>query len=154
MLKTKVSEYQLQEAVAEYYRKQGFIVANEIQFFTKRIDLFAVDRASLTTVAIETKIHDWKRALLQARAYLLCADYVYIALPSNLSYKVVVKNIDKDSIGLLAVETFGESPREWKVSIVTPAPTSVFKKDEYMDRLRGAVLFTKFEKEQDSKNAN
>lgn len=154
MLKTKVPEYQLQEAVAEYYRKQGFIVAQEIQFFTKRIDLFAVDRSSLATVAIETKIHDWKRALLQARAYLLCADYVYIALPSNLSYNIVAKNINNDSIGLLAVETFGESPRDWNVSIVTPAPPSVIKKDEYLDRLRGAVLFAKFKKGQDSKDAS
>lgn len=154
MLKTKVPEYQLQEAVAEYYRKQGFIVTHEVQFFTKRIDLFAVDRASLATIAIEAKIHDWKRALLQARAYLLCADYVYIALPSNLAHNVAGRNIDKDSVGLLAVEVFGESPLEWDVSIVIPATKSVLKKDEYMDRLRGAVLFTKFQRGQDSKNAS
>jgi hypothetical protein len=153
LLKTKVPEYQLQDAVAEYLRKQGYIVTHEIQFFTKRIDLFAVSRESLATMAVEVKIHNWKRALLQARAYLLCADYVYIALPSSLAQKVADRDTDNYSIGLLAVEAFGDSPLYWDVSIVIPATKSVLKRDEYMDRLRGAVLFTKFQRGQDSKNA-
>lgn len=143
MLKTKVPEDQLQKAVAEYFIKQGFIVLSEVQFFSKRIDLYAVDRASLKTVAVEVKIHDWKRALRQARAYLLCADYVYIALPSSLAHKVATRNIDKDSIGFLAVKSVGESPQEWDVSVAMPSAASTLKKDEYMDRLRGIVLFTK-----------
>lgn len=144
MLRTKVPECQLQEAVAEHFRKQGSIVMPEMQFFTKRIDLFAVDRASLATLAIEVKISDWKRAMAQARAYLLCADYVYIALPSDLAYNVATKDFDIDPVGLLAVEVSEGFPQEWNVSIVIPARISILKNDQYLDRLRGAVLFAKF----------
>lgn len=145
MLITKVPECQLQEAVAEYLEKQGFIVMPEVQFFTKRIDLFAVDRTSLATIAIEAKIRDWKRAITQARAYLLCADHVYIALPSDLAYNVATRGFNSP-IGLLAVDTSEGSTHAWNVSIVIPASMSMLKKDEYLDRLRGTVLFARFRK--------
>ncbi len=140
----KVSERQLQEAVAEYFRKQGYVVMPEMQFFTKRIDLYAVYRTSLATVAIETKIHDWKRALFQARIYLLCADRVFVAMPSSLAHNVVAECFSRDAVGLLAVETSEAPTLEWAVSIVISAPKSVRKKNQYVDRLRGEVLFARF----------
>lgn len=152
MTRTKVPESQLQEVVAEHFRRNGHIVTPEVQFFTKRIDLFAVHRASLMTVAIETKIHDWKRALLQARIYLLCADRVFVAVPSSLAYNIADKGFSHDTVGLLAVDTSGKYPSEWTVSIVIPASQSVQKRKQYEDRLRGAVLFARFD-EGVSKNA-
>lgn len=152
MSEVRVSECQLQEAVAEHFRRHGYVVMPEIQFLTKRIDLFAVHRASLATVAIETKIHDWKRALFQARIYLLCADHVFVAMPSALAHNLAAKGFGDDAVGLLAIETSEVSALQWIVSIVIPAPKSIWKKNQYIDRLRGAVLFARFD-ERVSKDA-
>ena len=150
--KAKASERQLQEAVAEHFRKQGYVVMPEMQFFTKRIDLYAVHRVSLATVAIETKIHDWKRALFQARIYLLCADRVFVAMPSSLAHNIAAEGFSRDAVGLLAIETSEAPALEWAVSIVIPAPKSMRKKKQYADRLQGTVLFARFD-EGGSQNA-
>ena len=150
MLQEKISELQLQEAVREYFIGHGFVVTLEMQFFSKRIDLFAVNRKSLTTIAIETKLSNWKRASFQARTYLLCADYVFVALPSYLAHNVATKGFDRDSIGLLAVQILETSPLTCDVSIIIPAPESVYKRTDYVDKLRGAVLFARFDKRRES----
>jgi len=146
----KISELQLQEAVREYLIRHGFVVTLEMQFFSKRIDLFAVNRRSLTTIAIETKLRNWKRASFQARTYLLCADHVFVALPSHLAHNVATKGFDRDSIGLLAVQILETSPMTCDVSIIIPAPESVYRRTDYVDRLRGAVLFARFDKRRES----
>lgn len=148
----KILELQLQEAVRAYLMRQGFIVMLETQFFSKRIDLFAVNRDTLTTIAIETKIHNWKRASFQARTYLMCADHVFVALPSRLAHKVARKNFDRENMGLLAVQTFETPPKTWDISIVIPAPESSYKKKIYVDRLRGDVLFARYENKLESAN--
>ena len=150
MIQVKISELQLQEAVAAYLVRHGFIVMSEMQFFSKRIDLFAVDRDSLTTIAVEIKIRDWKRALFQARTYLVCADHVFVALPSHLAHNIATKDFDRDSIGLLGVQILETSPLTCDVSIIIRAPESVYKRTDYIDRLRGAVLFARFDKRRGS----
>ena len=148
----KIAELQLQEAVGAYLMRQGFIVMSETQFFSKRIDLFAVNRDTLATIAIEIKIHDWKRASLQARTYLMCADQVFVALPSRLAHQVARKNFDRENIGLLAIQTFETPPETWDISTVIPAPESTYKKNDYVDRLRGDVLFARYDNKWESAN--
>lgn len=141
MARLRVSESKLQQAVAVHFRKNGYVVAPEVQFFTKRVDLFAVHRASLMTVAVETKMHDWKRALSQARIYLLCAHRVFVATPSNVAYNIIAKGQWDAAIGLLAVKMSEAPPLEWRVSVVVPALESDRWKNQYVDRLRAATLF-------------
>jgi len=141
-----ISELQLQEAVKDYFIRSGFVVTPEMQFFSKRIDLFGVNRRSLATIAVEAKLSNWKRASFQARAYLLCADRVFVALPSHLAHRIANKGFDRDSFGLLGVQISETSPLTYDVSIIIPAPDSVCKRTDYVDRLRGAVLFARFDK--------
>lgn len=150
----KISEMQLQEAVGAYLMRQGFVVMTETQFFSKRIDLFAVNRDTLKTIAIETKIHDWKRASFQARTYLMCAHQVFVALPIQLAHQVACKNFDRANIGLLAIQTFEAPPATWDISTVIPAPESTYKKNDYVDRLRGDVLFSRYNNNLESANVN
>ena len=154
MAGTGVGEHKLQEAVAGHFERRGFVVLREVQFFTKRIDLFAVNRSSLVTVAIEAKVHNWKRALEQARASLLCADYVYVALPVPLAFGKVVEDAGKGQVGVLGIEVAGDSPREWDVVVTSPARLSTIRKEQYLDRMRGITLFSKFEMGRVSENAN
>ncbi|GAG43766.1 unnamed protein product, partial [marine sediment metagenome] len=51
-------------------------------FYEYRIDLFAFSQKLDVTIAVELKLHRWRRALEQSLLYQLCADFVFIALPA------------------------------------------------------------------------
>lgn len=73
-------------------------------------------------IAIELKLSDWKKALVQAQNYQLAADLVYIAFPlvkCELVVKRAKETLETKGIGLLAVDE-----KTKQVSIVLPAKKS------------------------------
>lgn len=58
------------------------------------------------TTAVELKLRDWKKAIIQAKNYQLGSNYVYIAVPLSRVYNVLRKAeyyLKKEGIGLLIV---------------------------------------------------
>lgn len=75
-------------------------------------------------VAIELKLADWKKALIQAQNYQLAVDFVYIAFPSlksDLVLKKAKEKLTQKGIGLLSVDEQTE-----QVEVVIPAKKSSF----------------------------
>jgi hypothetical protein len=72
------------------------------------MDIYAFSRRDKATLAIELKLTKWRRALEQALLYQLCADFVFIALPSSTARRVDRSLLEGLGIGLIAV---GESGR-------------------------------------------
>lgn len=73
-------------------------------------------------IAIELKLSDWKKALVQAQNYQLAADLVYIAFPlekCELVIKRAKERLERKGIGLLAVDE-----KTKQVNIVLPAKKS------------------------------
>ena len=60
----------------------------ELPFYEYRIDLYGFSCEENSTVAIELKLSDWRRAVEQAMLYQLCADLVYIAMPERATKRV------------------------------------------------------------------
>lgn len=74
-------------------------------------------------VAVELKLADWKKALVQAQNYQLAADFTYVVFPSskcNLVLKRAKKKLDEKGIGLLFVDEQNKN-----VEMVIPAKKSV-----------------------------
>jgi len=74
-------------------------------------------------IAIELKLADWKKALVQAQNYQLATDFVYLAFPSSKSPLVLKKArniLDKKGIGLLSID---EKTKE--INEVVPAKKTV-----------------------------
>lgn len=106
---TKFSkEWQLLEPVSKFARRKGFgLQYPELPFYEYRIDLYAFSHRKDSTVAIELKLTDWRRALVQALLYQLCADSVYIAMPRYYALRVDREELNAEGVGLLAVADSG-----------------------------------------------
>lgn len=72
-------------------------------FYEFRVDLYGFSRRNRRTIAVELKMHKWRRAFEQALLYQLCADLVYIAMPLTYIGRVDTELLRKYGIGLVAV---------------------------------------------------
>ncbi|WKZ24037.1 MAG: hypothetical protein QY312_00285 [Candidatus Dojkabacteria bacterium] len=55
-------------------------------------------------IAIESKLSDWKRGLVQASRYKTFANRVYLALPSNKIHLVPINELIKSNTGLITLK--------------------------------------------------
>jgi hypothetical protein len=97
-------ELELIKPVSDYLKKNGYKVRYEIKIGFCRADVVAFKDEK--TIAIELKIRDWKKAIIQAKNYQLGCDYVYLAVPLLRSYNILRKaefNLKKEGIGLLVI---------------------------------------------------
>ena len=97
-------EIELIHPVVNYFEKKNFIVKREIRIGFCRADIVAFKKNNVT--AVELKLKDWKKAIVQAKNYQLGADYVYLAFPLLKSYNVLRKAetiLQKEGIGLLVI---------------------------------------------------
>jgi len=106
---TKFSkERQLRVPVARFAKRQGFCLQTvELPFYEYRIDLYGFSRKNDATVAIELKLSNWRKALVQAMLYQLCADLVYIAMPESSARRVDTSELEFCGVGLIGVRDSG-----------------------------------------------
>jgi hypothetical protein len=97
-------ELELVKPVVDYFKKQGYVVKREVRIGFCRADIVAFKDNTVT--AVELKLNDWKKAIVQAKNYQLGTNYVYLAFPLMKSYNVLRKTeviLKKEGIGLLTV---------------------------------------------------
>lgn len=97
-------ELELVKPVIEYFKSKDYIVKREIRIGFNRADLVCFKGKKV--LAVELKLKNWKKAIIQAKNYQLGADYVYIAFPLMKSYNVLKKaehKLKEDGIGLIVV---------------------------------------------------
>ena len=127
-------ESALLDPVASYTRRKGFRRQQpELQFYEYRIDLYGFSRARNETLAVELKLRDWRRAVEQALLYQLCADRVFIALPTRASTRVDPEVLRGHGIGLIAVSDASRC-----LQIIPAPPSSVVRchyRETYIEML-------------------
>jgi hypothetical protein len=98
-------EYELIKHVSNYLKKEGYRLFYEIRIGYCIADIVAIKNE--TVMAVELKLRDWKKAIIQAKNYQLSADFVYLAFPLNRSFNVLKKAehiLKKENIGLLIIK--------------------------------------------------
>jgi hypothetical protein len=98
-------ELELIKPVSDYFKKQGYTVMHEIKIGFCRADLLAFKDDEV--VAVELKLKDWKKVIVQAKNYKLAVDYVYLVVPLFRVYNILRKAehiLKKEGIGLLIVK--------------------------------------------------
>lgn len=97
-------EIELIKPVADYFKSLGYRVRQEVRIGFFRADIVAFKEENI--IAVELKIKNWKKAVIQAKNYQLGADYVFIAVPLMKSFNILRKaqcNLENEGIGLLVV---------------------------------------------------
>ena len=68
-------------------------------------------------IAIEAKLHDWKKGLQQAIRYKAFANRVYLAVPSNIAKNPQRALLEKYGVGLISFD-----PKSGKKRVIVSAP--------------------------------
>jgi hypothetical protein len=104
-----MSEEALVRRLEWFFRELGYIVAKEVPVGMRSIDLYCVAPNTGTTIAVEAKLRDWRRALRQARVYKLAADLTYIALPEPAITQACIDACSTEGIGAIAIPRRGRA---------------------------------------------
>ena len=101
-------ESSLLDPIAGYIRRKGFTFqVQELPFYQRSVDIYGFSKVRNKTIAIELKLHKWKKAIEQALLYQLCADEAYIAMPKKFIGRVSLALLIKYGIGLISVSETG-----------------------------------------------
>ena len=93
-------------------------VSHEVPLLGRMVDLVYIIEGSVVT--IEFKLHDWRRAIVQARDHLLGADYAYICMPKRKITDRLKRELESTGVGL----AFYREKDEWPFEIAVSAPRS------------------------------
>jgi hypothetical protein len=99
-------EQELVLPVHSYFASKAEFVFYEVSIGFCRADMIVFQNDDVI-IAIELKLADWKKALIQAQNYQLATDLVYMAFPSSkceLVLKRAKSQLQKKGIGLLSVD--------------------------------------------------
>lgn len=124
-------EASLVSRLRDDFRTKSWAAFEEVPFLHRRIDLVAVDPSTDALVAIEAKVKNWRVAVRQAVACLLCCDLVYIALPESRVRAVDIDYLMEFGIGLISVGG--------NIATVLDPPTSRMKDPYHAESLRGML---------------
>lgn len=128
------TESAMLDPVASYIRRKGYRRQRaELQFYEYRIDLYGFSRDRNETLAVELKLRNWRRAVEQALLYQLCADRVFIALPTRASSRVDPELLRLHGIGLIAVSDASRC-----LQVIPALPSNVVRchyRDTYIEML-------------------
>jgi hypothetical protein len=97
-------EIELINPVITYLKNKGYIVKKEVRIGYCRADIVGFKKNAV--VAVELKLNNWKKAIVQAKNYQLGSDYVYIAFPLKKIQNIIRKaelKLKNEGIGLLAI---------------------------------------------------
>lgn len=124
-----IRESVLQDFCVQYFRSQGFLTQKEVPFLFKSADLFCFHEQTGECIAVEVKVRNWRRALVQALVYQMMADQVYIALYTKHIGAVDRGLLAAKEVGLLAVDYSG------KVDVIIEAPYSLRHSSYFMSSI-------------------
>lgn len=101
-----IPEAALYPVVARWLTSQGYVCWRDVSYLGRWIDLFA-EHPDGQTVAVELKVADWKRALLQARLVQPSVTRVYIGLWAPFVHRAQAAHAEdalvRSGVGLLAI---------------------------------------------------
>jgi len=94
-------------------RAAGVVVHCEVPLLGRSVDL--VMKRGRHIITIEFKLHDWRRAIKQARDHRLAADFAYICMPRRQATQALQDALREDGIGLFYYIAEGRWPFELAV---------------------------------------
>lgn len=99
----------------------------EVPVFSRSVDLVLHDLQTSRITALEFKLHDWKRAILQAQSVGLCFDYLCICLPkpkTAIGCQTIIKSCEMDGVGLYLYDVEADV---FEKVVESPATTTIWK---------------------------
>lgn len=104
MIKWGFSEAELRKRfIGSLGTSKDILIYQEVPVFSRSVDLVLQDLTTSYITAVEFKMHDWKRAILQAQNVDLCFDFLCICLPkpkTQAGCRTIMKTCEIKGVGL------------------------------------------------------
>ncbi|HUS49625.1 MAG TPA: hypothetical protein VMZ91_05635 [Candidatus Paceibacterota bacterium] len=104
---TTFSEQEMVIKFCKFLEKKGKVFAVEVPFFSRSIDLVFTDTSG-KYYAVEFKLKNWKKAIAQAKYYMLGADFSLVCIPANIYNEQVEKEVLDSNCGLILFDVESE----------------------------------------------
>lgn len=130
---TRINRYQIKKSLAKLI-ENNYVAEQDNSYVLNSYYKLSFKKS----IAIEAKLKNWKRALLQAYRYRWFADYSYVVLDLDYS-KPALNNIEmfkNYNIGLLTISSNGIIQKHFKPKKIKPIDSSMQK------LLSEAILFS------------
>jgi len=127
-------EREMIEVVYEQITRLGYRAYLEVPCFERNVDLVVEFPEGLT--AVECKLRDWKRGLVQARHHRIAFDYCFVCLPSRRITDGMLEAFHESGVGLFLLEI---SEKGSRLEEVIRAPRSTEKLQAVQDRILNLV---------------
>jgi len=82
---------------------QDILIYQEVPVFSRSVDLVLRNLVTFHITAVEFKMHDWKRGILQAQSVSLCFDFLCICLPkpkTQAGCRTIMETCEIKGVGL------------------------------------------------------
>lgn len=99
-MKTIFSEQEMVIKFCKTLEEEGKIFAVEVPFFSRSVDLVFMD-ADFKYYAVEFKLKNWRRAIDQAKYYMIGVEFAFVCIPKNIYNKRIEKEILDSNCGLI-----------------------------------------------------
>ncbi len=97
-----MSELELCDLGEQYFTRRGWKVYREVPLGGGCVDMFLTRRDRQTVVGIEFKLHDWKKAFVQARKIRTVTPFAFVAMPKRRKiYQPMVEMAGIYQVGLM-----------------------------------------------------
>ncbi|MEW8959672.1 MAG: hypothetical protein AB2448_11315 [Moorella sp. (in: firmicutes)] len=102
------TEDEMIEAASDVFSAMGIPCYVAVPCFSRCIDMVAVIKNNI--VAIEFKLHDWRRGLAQAEHHLIAVDNSFVCLPPRQVTELMRKTFEQSEVGLLMFDINASEP--------------------------------------------
>ncbi len=107
-----MTEQDLTIEIESFLQKQKYRIRYEVPNMGQSLDILA--SRSRWVTAIEAKLENWKRALIQCRAHELVADYICIAIATKKVSEKLETEIQQRGYGLIHFDS-NNKKCEWAI---------------------------------------
>jgi hypothetical protein len=125
--KWNFSETELRNRFIDALEAQNILIYLEVPVFSRSVDLVLQDLKTTHITAIELKLHDWKRAILQVKDVGLCFDYLYICLPKPKTPTCCQNIIKTCEIGGIGLYFYNVEANVFEKVVDSPRTTTIWE---------------------------
>ena len=117
MRRNSISETELRDHFVDTYKNAGKVkLYLEVPVFSRSVDLVIQDADDFSVMAVEFKLHDWRRAIAQVQSVAICFDYLGVCLPKQKTEKGYRSVVDACKVNRICLYLYdAESKTFWKV---------------------------------------
>ena len=122
-----ISEAELRGCFVDIYKNAGRRrLYLEVPVFSRSVDLVIQDADDLSVMAVEFKLHDWRRAIAQVQIVAICFDYLGVCLPKPKTEKGYRSVVDACKASKICLYLYDAQSKMFERVLDGPRMTNVW----------------------------